>query len=105
MPLQGQQYSNPILIITKNSLPDIQRKYGVKKIGIFGSYARNEQSSDSDVDVLVEFKNGEATFDNFMQLASYLEEIFSRHVDLLTCGGISKHIRPYIEKEVIWIER
>ena len=61
MPLQGQQYSNPIVITTKNSLPEIQINYGVKKIGIFGSFARNKQIPDSDVDVLVEFNAGEAT--------------------------------------------
>jgi len=56
------------------------------------------------MDVLVEFNPGKATYDNFIQLVTFLEEIFSRHVDLLTCDGLSKHFRPYIEKEVIWIE-
>ena len=104
MTIQRILSGNPIVFTTRNVLPDLQKKYGVKRIGIFGSCARNEQTDNSDVDILVEFIPGSATFDNFMQLASFLEEIFSRHVDLLTCDGISKHIRPFIEKEVIWIE-
>jgi predicted nucleotidyltransferase len=93
-----------IVLTTRAVLPDIRKKYGVKRIGIFGSCARNEQTDKSDVDILVEFNQGKATFDNFMQLASFLEDIFTRHVDLLTSDGMSKHLRPFIEKEVIWIE-
>ena len=55
---------------------------------------RGEQNSDSDVDIIVEFEPGKATFDNFMQLAYYLENIFSRHVDLLTHDGVSAYLRP-----------
>jgi len=97
--------SNPAYVAFKKNLAHIQQTFGIKRIGIFGSFARGEQNNESDVDVLVEFKSGEATFDNFMQLAYYLEDLLKRHVDILTCDGISKYIRPYIEKEVIWIER
>jgi predicted nucleotidyltransferase len=105
MTLTGSGPSNPI--IRKLELPfiDIQRKYGVKRMGLFGSYARGEEHPDSDIDILVEFTPGNATFDNFMQLAAELEEIFHKHVDLLTCDGLSRYMKPYVEKEVIWIER
>jgi len=76
----------------------------VKRIGVFGSFARNEQTRSSDVDVLVEFADGKATFDNFMHLVYFLEDLFSRKVDLLTVGGIDKYIRSRVEREVIWIE-
>ncbi len=76
----------------------------MKRIGVFGSYARNEQTRSSDVDVLVEFAEGQATFDNFMHLVYFLEELLSRKVDLLTAGGIDKYIRSRVEREVIWIE-
>jgi predicted nucleotidyltransferase len=76
----------------------------VKRIGIFGSFARSEQTRSSDVDVLVEFSDGQATFDNFMHLVYFLEDIFNRKVDLLTAGGIDKYIRSRVEREVIWIE-
>lgn len=44
----------------------IRQKFGVKKIGIFGSFARGEEKEDSDLDVLVTFEEGQKTFDNYM---------------------------------------
>ena len=82
----------------------IHTHYGVKRIGIFGSFARSEQTRSSDVDVLVEFADGQATFDNFMQPVYFLEGLFNRKVDLLTVGGIDKYIRSRVEREVIWVE-
>lgn len=82
----------------------IHTRYGVKRIGIFGSFARSEQTRSSDVDVLVEFADGQATFDNFMPLVYFLEDLFSRKVDLLTKGGIDKYIRTRVEREVVWVE-
>jgi hypothetical protein len=76
----------------------------VKRIGIFGSFARSDQTRSSDVDVLVEFVDGQATFDNFMQLVYFLEDLFGRKVDLLTVKGIDKYIRSRVEREVIWVE-
>jgi hypothetical protein len=76
----------------------------VKRIGIFGSFARSEQTRSSDVDVLVEFVDGQATFDNFMHLVYFLEDLFGRKVDLLTVRGIDKYIRSRVEREVIWVE-
>ncbi|MDO9034811.1 MAG: nucleotidyltransferase family protein [Methanoregula sp.] len=83
-------------------MPGLRADFGVKRIGIFGSFARGEQKRTSDVDVLVEFAHGKATFDNFMQLAFY--DLLSRKVDLLTVKGIDRYIRSRVESEVIWIE-
>lgn len=74
----------------------------VKRIGLFGSYARNEQTSKSDVDLLVEFN--QATFDNFMTLVFSLEKLFHRKVDLIMPESLSPHILPFVEKEVRWHE-
>ena len=81
---------------------DIKKRYGVKKIGVFGSYARGEQTETSDIDLLVEFEN--PTFDNFMDLLFFLEDLFGKDVDLITTSGMSPYIRPNIEKEVVWCE-
>ena len=78
------------------------KNQGVRRIGLFGSFARNEGRARSDLDFLVEFEK--PTFDNFMNLAFLLEKLFRRHVDLVTPDGLSKHVRPYIEKEVVWHE-
>lgn len=82
----------------------IRDSFGVKQIGIFGSVARGEETDASDIDILVEFARGYATFRNFMDLIQYLEDLFGRKVDLVTTGGIDPYLRPYIESEVIWCE-
>lgn len=78
------------------------KKYRVKRIGLFGSYIRNESSKRSDIDLLVDFE--EKTFDNFIELSFELEKIFNRKIDLLTEKGISPYILPYIKNEVQWYE-
>lgn len=60
----------------QNLIPHIQSKYGVKRIGLFGSFAWGEQNKDSDADIIVEFEPEKATFDYYMQPACYLENIF-----------------------------
>src|SRR5271169_5557139 len=84
--------------------PAIRSRFGVTRIGIFGSFARGEQTRKSDVDILVDFTEGYATLRNFIGLSDYLEALFRRKVDLLTEPSLSKLIRPYIEQDVIWIE-
>ena len=99
-----QPGKSPVFSLLKKTMPLLQKDFGVKRIGIFGSFARGEQKPTSDIDVLVEFEQGQATFDNFMRLAFYLEDLFSRKVDLLTVMGIDRYIRSRVEHEVIWIE-
>jgi uncharacterized protein len=99
-----QKRRSPVFRKLVAEIPILRRRFGVKRIGIFGSFARGEQKRTSDVDVLVEFADGQATFDNFMHLVYYLEDLFGRNVDLLTVGGIDKYIRPRVEGEVIWVE-
>ncbi len=78
----------------------IKEKYHVKKIGIFGSFARSEAREDSDIDVLVEFESGCKTFDNFMDLKFYLEDVFSRKVDLVTIEALRPQLKENILREV-----
>ena len=76
------------------------RQLGVKRCGLFGSFARGEQTEQSDVDILVEFEEGQKTFDNFMGLAFFLEDLFGRKVDILTPESLSPYIGPHILREV-----
>ena len=78
------------------------RSFGVKKIGIFGSFVRGEEKEGSDIDIIVEFEEGKKNFDNFINLAFFLEELLGRNVNLLTSESISPYIKPYIESEVIY---
>lgn len=102
--IMQRKRKSPVFQKLRNVLPGIRTRYGVKRIGIFGSFARSEQTRSSDVDVLVEFADGQATFDNFMPLVYFLEDLFSRKVDLLTTGGIDKYISSRVEREVVWVE-
>ncbi|MEA2045076.1 MAG: nucleotidyltransferase family protein [Euryarchaeota archaeon] len=90
------------LKVLKEHEKKIRVRFDVKRIGIFGSYARGEQKETSDIDVLVEFEV--PTFDNFMDLIFYLEDLFDRKVDLVTTGGLSPYIAPLVEQEVVWAE-
>ncbi|MCD6126958.1 MAG: nucleotidyltransferase family protein [Methanomicrobia archaeon] len=72
------------------------KEYGVKRIGLFGSYMRNEQRAESDIDILVEFEKGKKTFDNYMNLKFFLEELFGCKVDLVIIEAIKSDLRPYI---------
>lgn len=83
-------------------LPGLRSTFGVRRIGIFGSVIRGEDKPSSDIDILVEFEKGSATFKNFMGLIESLEIIFGKKVDLVTTGGINPYIRVSVEKEVVW---
>lgn len=76
------------------------KAFGVKRIGLFGSFVRGEQHPGSDIDLLVEFEPGKKTFDAFMELSFFLDELLSHRVELVTLESLSPHIGPYILKEV-----
>jgi len=73
---------------------------GVRSVGLFGSFARGEQTPASDIDLLVEFTPEKHTFDNFMEVSFLLEEMLGRKVEVVTPEGLSPHIGPHILKEV-----
>jgi len=80
----------------------IRQKFHVKKIGIFGSFARNEENETSDIDILVEFDPGCKTFDNYMELKYFIEGIFGRSVDLVTVAALKPQLKENILREVIY---
>lgn len=75
-------------------------KWGVKSLALFGSAARGEAHPGSDLDFLVEFE-GRASFDQYMDLKFFLEDLLNRKVDLVTRKALKPHLRPYVEKEAI----
>lgn len=76
---------------------------GVKSIGLFGSFARGESSSESDVDILVEFDRDKRTYDNFIDTCFFLEELFERKVEVVTIDSMSPYIGPHVLKEVEYV--
>jgi len=79
------------------------RTAGVRRLGVFGSFVRNEQTPESDLDVLVEFDPAQKTFDNFMRVSLLLEDLCDRRVDLVTTESLSPYLRPYIASEVEYV--
>jgi predicted nucleotidyltransferase len=78
----------------------ILNRYGVKSIGLFGSFAKNCSTEKSDLDLLVDFIPEKKSFDNFMDLAFFLEDLMGRKVEIITPQSMSKHIGPHILREV-----
>jgi len=79
-------------------------KYGVKNIGLFGSYARGEQNNNSDIDILIDFESDKENFDNYMAAYDYLEKLFqNKKVEIVTKNGLSPYIGPSILKEVMYV--
>src|SRR6266540_363887 len=74
--------------------------YGVKQIGLFGSYVRGESNKESDIDFLVDFEKEKKKLTNLISLGEFLESLFNRKVDIVTPQGLSPYIGPHILKEV-----
>ena len=72
------------------------RKYGVKKLILFGSYARGEQKETSDIDFLVEFEEGRGLFRDYGNLLIFLENIFNKKIDLVKTHLVRDFLKPYI---------
>ena len=87
--------------IIKQYQRELEEKYKVKRIGVFGSYARGEQIEGSDIDVLVEFKEPVGFL--FIHLADFLEEILKSEVDLVTPDAIKPNRRRYIMEDVSYV--
>ncbi len=80
------------------------RQFSVKRLGLFGSFVRQQQDAESDVDMLVEFEPERKTFDTFMQLAAFLEDLLERRVELVTPESLSRYIGPYILREIEYVD-
>jgi predicted nucleotidyltransferase len=76
------------------------KNFGVKSLSVFGSFAKDTNiHPDSDVDFLVDFEPEKKTYDNFINLSFYLEDLLGRKVELVTPQSLSKYIGPGILKE------
>ena len=77
---------------------------GIRKIGLFGSYVRDEQSDKSDIDILVEFDPNKENFDNYMAVYDLIEQLFkNKRIEIVTKNGLSPYIGPNILNEVIYV--
>jgi len=88
-----------VLMLIKEHKQDL-KKFHVKSLFLFGSVARGEEKQNSDIDILVAFK-GQPTFDLYMDLKFYLEDLLQRKVDLITESGLRPELRKYVEGDRI----
>ena len=89
-----------ILDLLNKHRDEFMRRFGARHLALFGSAARDEMHEASDIDVLVEF-DGPATFDRYVGLKDYLEDLFGTKVDLATEAMIKPRLRRHIEKDLL----
>ncbi len=77
--------------------------FGVIKIGVFGSFARDTANEESDVDFFIEFKSENKTLKNFLGLKYYLEELLHRKIEIVTPQSLNKFIGKYILQEIEYV--
>jgi uncharacterized protein len=86
--------------LLKTSKKDLNQRYKVKRLGVFGSYARGQQRRGSDIDVLVEFKKGASLLD-LSGVSIYLKEKLGEEIDVVSKNGLRKELRSRILSEVV----
>ncbi len=80
----------------------LSERFGVAELAIFGSFARDEATEESDLDVLVRFE-GRSTSKGYFGAQFYIEDLLGRDVDLATVKMVRAEIRPYVEREIVHV--
>lgn len=88
-----------VLKLLKEHLEEIQQ-FKIQRMFIFGSVARNQESPISDIDVLVKFE-GPPSYDRYMDLKFFLEDLLGRKVDLITEDALRSEVRQFVKKDLI----
>ncbi len=83
--------------------PILKERFKIKEIGVFGSFVRGEETLNSDVDILVDFEKEGKTFDNYMELKYFLEELLGLKVDLVMKGALKGDLKNIIMSEVVYV--
>jgi len=89
-----------ILEILSAKKAELQTRYPISELGLFGSYARGDFNEDSDIDILVDFHDNIDGF-KYIRLAHELEDTFHNKIDLVSRKGIKEKYLPYVEKNLI----
>jgi predicted nucleotidyltransferase len=90
-----------IMKVLSEIKPELDRRFHVSAIGVFGSYARGDQKSDSDIDIIVDFNRSVGV--EFIDLADYIEGKLETRVDLVSRKGIKHGYLESIEKDVAYV--
>ncbi len=80
------------------------KSFGIRSIGLFGSYVRGEQTRTSDIDILIDFEPDKENYDNYMAVYDIIEQLFlNEKVEIVTKNGLSPYIGPSILNEVLYV--
>lgn len=91
-----------ILNLLKTKKPELEKRYAISELGLFGSYARGDNNENSDIDILVDFRGRIDGFD-YIRLAHELEDMFKQKIDMVSRSGIKLQYLPYVEKNLIHV--
>ena len=98
---QIQQWTGPEILRTLHMHREELHRMGVRRLGLFGSYLRGTAKPDSDMDFLVVLER--PSFDDYMDVKFFLEDLFQRQVDLVLEDNLKAGLRPYIMNEVMYV--
>lgn len=92
------------ILLTLKKNKSLLSGFGIKDIGLFGSYARGDQSDKSDIDILIDFEPEMENFDNYMAVYDLFESLFQNEkVEIVTKNGLSPYIGTKILNEVMYV--
>ena len=91
-----------VLHALKEHKPTLAERFGVTDLALFGSFARNQETEESDLDILVNF-DGPATSKAFFGVQFYIEDLLGCRVDLVTQKALRAELRPQIEREAVHV--
>ena len=97
-----QSIKSGVLALLERELPLLRERYGIETIGIFGSVSREEDTPESDVDVVYSFRPEMDTYENLLDLGDFLENLFQRKVDLASVEWMSERLRVCVMREAIF---
>jgi len=91
-----------IIFLLNQHSAEMRHRFSVCKIGLFGSFVRGEATGKSDIDFIVAFT--QPTFDHYMDLKFYLEDLFHQEVDLVLADSLKPRLKPYIDREIVYAQ-
>ena len=89
-----------VLDLLRDHKATLAQRFGVSELSLFGSFARDQATDDSDVDILVRF-DGPSTSRRFFGAQFYIEDLLGRRVDLVTEKALRTELRPYVKRETV----
>ena len=100
--MQKQENLTQLVGTLRQQLPLLTKRYHVESLGVFGSYVRHEQQPDSDLDILVTFREPPSLL-KFIEMENYLSDTLGVKIDLVMKDGLKRHIGQRILREVVAI--